>query len=139
MKQIAFKNFDKFCEAKLCLPNKKEILYYSRLFGNRDWGFCIAGFYNEDLDNSGQLADYMQVQFFTHDIQFSNAGEIIANPQNKIMTLKGINAENYALACDWIVKQREVLIESVLELNGEENPLVDFEIQTEILEQKVVE
>lgn len=140
MKKIEFKTFEQFNNAKLTLPNKEEILYYSRLYGNRDWGFCITGFFDKDLDKSGEKANYLQVQFFTHDIEFAvSTMEIIANPKTKIMTLKGITEENYKLSCDWIEKQREVLYESVSELKGEVNPLIDLAIQEEILEQKVID
>lgn len=139
MKKIEFKTFEQFNNTKLTLPNKEEILYYSRLYGNRDWGFCITGFFDKDLDKSGEKANYLQVQFFTHDIEFAiGTMEIIANPEKKIMTLKGITEENYTLICDWIETQRTVLYESVCKLKGETNPLIDIAIQEEILEQKVI-
>lgn len=138
MKNIEFKTFEQFSNAKLTLPNKEEILYYSRLYGNRDWGFCITGFFNKEFDKSGEKADYLQVQFYTHDIRFANTGEVIANPDNKVMTLKGISEENYSLSCKWIEEQRKALFDSVSELKGEINPLIDLAIQEEILEQKVI-
>lgn len=138
MKEIKFKTFEQFCNAKLKLQDGEEILYYSRFFGNRDWGYCITGFFNRDFEKCGEKTDYMQVQFFTHDIQFATTGEVIANPDGKVMTLKGITDENYNIVCNWIEEQRSVLFESITELKGEVNPLIDLAIQEEILEQKVI-
>lgn len=139
MKKIEFKTFEQFCDAKLTLPNKEEILYYSRLYGNRDWGFCITGFFDKDFEKNGEKANYIQVQFFTHDIEFAvGTMEIIANPKTKIMTLKGMTSENYAIICKWIEEQRLALATSILELKGEVNPLIEMAIQEEILEQKVI-
>lgn len=138
MKQITFKTFEQFCDTKLKLQDGEEIIYYSRFFGNRDWGYCITGFFNKDFEKRGEKSDYMQVQFFTHDIQFATTGEVIANPDGKVMTLKGITADNYAQICGWIEEQRAVLLESVTDLKGEVNPLIDLAIKEEILEQKVI-
>lgn len=140
MKQIKFKTFEQFCDSKLMLPNKEEILYYSRFYGQRDWGFCITGFFEKDLDKSGESADYIQVQFYTHDIEYAlGTMEIIANRKNKVMTLKGITKENFETVCVWIEDQRRALYDSVTELLGQVNPLVDMTIQEEILEQKVID
>lgn len=140
MKQITFKTFEDFLKAELKTAADEKILYYSRLYGNRDWGFSISTFFNKDYDNSGELSDYMQVQFLTHDIEFApSIGEMIANPKRKIMTLKGNTAENYYTACRWIEEQRATLLLSVQELKGAENPLIDKMIKEELAAQEVVE
>lgn len=137
MKKIEFKTFEKFRDMKINPDPNTEILYYARLFGNHDWGYCISGFFNRDLEKNGEKADYIQVQFFTHDVLFADT-VLVANPDTKVMILKGITEENYTRCCAWIEEQRDRLRESVVELKGEINPLVDLAIQEEILEQKVV-
>lgn len=137
MKKIRFKPFEKFKDMKIKPEPNTEILYYSRLFGNHDWGFCISGFFDRDLEKTGENADYIQVQFFTHDVLFAGM-TLVANPETKVMILKDITEENYNKCCEWIEKQRATLMDSIIELKGEINPLVDLAIQEEILEQKVI-
>lgn len=137
MNKINFKTFEKFKEMKIKPYPDTEIIYYARTYGNRDWGFCISGFFNRDFEKHGDFADYIQAQFWTHDVVFAGA-ELVANPENKVITLKGITEENYDIACKWVEEQRTALLESITELKGESNPLVDMAIQEEILEQKVI-
>lgn len=142
MKKIKFKTFEQFKKATFTPggAGTQEILYYARLYGNRDWGFCISGFFGKDLDKSGTPSDWLQVQFFTHDVEFAPSFcELIANPKTKVMTLKGITEDNYAKICAWIEEQRSALLTSVASLKGEQNPLVELETKIEILNQRVVD
>jgi hypothetical protein len=145
MNPIQFKTFDEFKEMDIKPSGgDKSLLFYSRTFGHRYWGFAISGFYDISIDGGKAYADYLQVQFLCNDVQVDIAtGALFGNQNNgKLIYIKGITSESYAEACKWITEHREKLLESVLKLKGELDPLVEIKmrelIQTETIEQEVI-
>lgn len=137
MKNIEFKSYKQFCKAEVKKDGKTN-LFYSRLFGNQDWGFVITGVRDAQLELNQPAQDYIQAQFLTHDVMLiTGTATLIGNKERKVLTLRGISEENYQTACKWIEEQREVLLESVCDLTGEYNPLQDA-LVTELLESQEV-
>lgn len=141
MKEIKFMTFEKF--KKLREQQKQlnigDVGIYSRTYGNNDWGWQIKALYDFDFKKNGDKKNYIQVLFMTYDLSFNSVtGQVIPNADKKIMTLEGITLKNYKDACKWVERQREVLFDSVSNLKGINDPMLELWVRTELVDQKEI-
>lgn len=138
IKPIKFISFEKFLQQKVKSGDEKSPLFYCRTYGNKAWGFAINAAYEMEYKIGGDRSDIMQVSFLTNCVSFSPDMNRLFSSGDYLITLDGINEENFNKATEWITAHRNRLLDSVINLSGLDNPMIDMKMKIEF-EQEVVE